>query len=90
MRTGVGTVDLVDHDHRGQPSLESLRENVARLGQGAFGGVDEENDTVDHLERAFDLTAEVGVAWGINDVDLVVVIVEGGVFCKNRDAALFF
>ncbi len=88
--TGVGAVDLVDDDHRGEAGFEGLREHVAGLGKGAFGGVDEEDYAVDHLEGALDFAAEVGVAGGVDDVDLVVVIVEGGVLRKDGDAALFF
>ena len=90
LRARVGTVDLVDHDHRGEAGFERLGENVTGLRQRAFGGVDEEDDAVDHLEGALHFTAEVGVAGGVDDVDLVVVIVEGGVLGENRDAALFF
>ena len=90
LRAGVGTVDLVDDDHRGEPGFEGLREHVAGLRQRAFGGVDEKDDAVDHLEGALDFSAEVGVAGGVDDIDLVVVIVESGVLGKNGDAALSF
>ncbi len=88
--TGVGTVDLVDDDHRGEAGLKRLRKHVPGLRQGAFGGVDQQHHAVDHLQRALDLAAEVGVARRVDDVDLVVVVVKGGVLGKNRDAALFF
>ncbi len=70
--------------------FEGLGEHVAGLRQRAFGGVDEEDDAVDHLEGALDLAAEVGVAGGVDDVDLGVVVVEGGVLGQDGDAALFF
>ena len=89
MRARVGPVDLVDHDHRRQPSFERLRQHVARLRQRAFRSVDQQHDAVDHLQRALHFAAEVGVARRVDDVDLVVVVVEGGVLGKNRNAALF-
>ncbi len=70
--------------------FEGLGEDVAGLGQGAFGGVDEEDYAVDHFEGALDFTAEVGVAGGVDDVDLGVFVVDGGVFGQDGDAALFF
>ena len=86
--TRVGAVDLVDDDHGGELGFERLGEDVARLGQRAFGGVDQEDYAVDHLEGALDLAAEVGVAGRVDDVDLVVVVVEGGIFGEDGDAAL--
>ena len=88
LRARVGAVDLVDDDDRGELGFEGLREHVAGLRQRAFGGVDEEHDAVDHLERALDFAAEVGVAGRVDDVDLVVVVVERGVLGEDGDAAL--
>ena len=67
---GVGAVDLVDDDDRPQAELQGLLEHEPGLRHGAFGGVDEEEDAVDHPEDAFDLAAEVGVARRVDDVDL--------------------
>ena len=50
LRAGVGAVDLVDDDHGGKAGFEGLRENVAGLGERAFGGVYQQNDTIDHLQ----------------------------------------
>ena len=86
--TCVGTVNLVDDQNRGQMSFKSLAQDVAGLRQRAFAGVDQQHDTVDHLERAFYFSAEVAVAGRVNDVDLDVVIEDGGVFRQNRNAAL--
>ena len=70
---GVGAVDLVDDDDGRELGFEGLGEHVAGLRQRAFGGVDEQDDAVDHLEGALDLAAEVGVAGGVDDVDLGVL-----------------
>ena len=66
---GVGAVCLVDGEDDGQPSFECFAQNEPGLRQGPFAGVDEEDDTVDHGEAAFDFAAEVGVAGGVDDVD---------------------
>ena len=58
----VGAVDLVQADDRLEARFERLSEDEARLRQRALRGVDQEQDAVDHGERALDLAAEVGVA----------------------------
>ena len=85
---GVGAVDLVDHHHRGQAGLERLAQHVAGLGQRPLGGVHEQEHAVHHLEGALHLAAEVGVARGVHDVDLGVVVVDRGVLGQDGDAAL--
>ena len=59
---GVGAVDLVDDEDHRQPRLERLAQDEARLRQRPLGGVDEQQDPVDHRQRPLDLAAEVGVA----------------------------
>ena len=59
---GIGPVQLVQHDDRGQVSGQGLRQHVAGLGQRALGRVDEQKHAVDEGERPLDLTAEVGMA----------------------------
>ena len=53
----------------GMPKFEGVLEDEARLGQRALGGVHEEDRSVRHHQRPLDLPAEVGVAWGVDDVD---------------------
>ena len=97
--TRVGAVDLVDDDDDGQVGLEGLAQDEAGLRQGAFGGVDHEDDAVDHRQASLDLAAEVGVAGGVDHVDGDAVlkaqglgggaaIVDGGVLGENGDALL--
>ena len=84
----VGAVDLVDDDNGRQLGFEGFAQNIARLRQRAFAGVDQQHDAVDHLQRALDFAAEVAVAGRVDDVDLHVVIKDGGVLGQNGDAAL--
>ena len=67
---GVLAVDLVDDDDGRQVLGECLLQHVAGLRQGPLGGVDEQQHAVDHGERTLDLTAEVGVAGRVDQVDL--------------------
>ena len=66
----VGTIDLVDHQNHGQSKFERLAQHEPCLRQWAFTRVDEQQHRVDHGERAFYFAAKVGVARGIDDVDL--------------------
>ena len=88
LRAGVWPVDLVEHDDRRQPAFERLAQDEARLRQWALRGVDQQHDAVDHRQRTLHLSTEIGVAWGIDDVDEVVLKVHRGVLGQNRDAAL--
>ena len=67
--TRVGAVNLVDDDDDGQVSLEGLAQDEAGLREWAFGGVNHEDDAVDHGQAALNLAAEVGVAGGVDHVD---------------------
>jgi hypothetical protein len=66
---GIGPVDLVDHEHDRHVGVQRLAQHEPRLRQRALGGVHQQHDPVDHGEAALDLTAEVGVAGGVDDVD---------------------
>ena len=86
----VGAVDLVDDDDDREPELEALAQDEARLRERALGGVDEEQRAVGHEQRALDLAAEVGVARGVDDVDLASspAPANARVLREDRDAAL--
>ena len=71
-----------------QAAGHRLLEDVAGLGQRALGRVDEEEDAVDHEERALDLAAEVGVAGGVDDVQADAVVVDGRLLGEDRDPLL--
>ena len=84
----VRAVDLVDHEDHRQVALERLAQDEARLRQRALGGVDEQQDAVDHRQPALDLAAEVGVAGGVDDVELHAVVTDRRVLGEDRDALL--
>ncbi len=92
---GVAAIHLVDHEHDGHVGVERLAQHEAGLGQRALGCVDQQHDAVDHRQAALDLTTEVGVTGGVDDVDghrLAVgrrsCVVHRGVLRENRDALL--
>ena len=86
MRAGVLAVDLVDHDDRLEPVLHRLAEHELRLGLRAVVGIDYQQDAVHHFHDALDLAAEVRVARGIHDVDVVAVPPECRVLGADGDA----
>ena len=85
---GVGTVDLVDDDDRPEADLQRLADHELGLRHRAFGGVDKNDHAIDHRQDALDLTAEIGVARRIDDVDAGVFPLDRGALGKNGDAAL--
>jgi hypothetical protein len=89
-RPRVGTVDLVDHDDRLQPDLQRLGNHEFGLRQRAFGGIDQHQRAVDHVEDALDLAAEIGVARRVDDIDPGVVPLHGRGLGEDGDAALAF
>jgi len=54
----VRAVDLVQDHHGGKLGRERFLENVARLRQWPFAGVNQEHHPVDHPQGALDFAAE--------------------------------
>ena len=84
----VGTVDLVQDDHRRQLGGERFLQDVAGLWERAFARIDQHHYAVDHAQRALHFAAEVAVTRRVDDVDLRVVEEQRGVLGENGDAAL--
>ena len=70
VRPGVGPVDLVDDHDRPELVRERLAQHELRLRHRPLEGVDQHEGAVGHLQGPLDLAAEVGVAGGVDDVDL--------------------
>ena len=85
---GVAAVDLVHHEKRRQTGLARLAEHEACLRQRSLVGVHEEEHRVRHAQHALHLPAEVGVARGVDEVDLHAAVLDGAVLREDRDAAL--
>ena len=84
--SGRGLVDLVYHHDDAQVQGERLLEDEIGLRHGAFGGVDEQEHAVRHLQHPLDLPAEIGVARRVDDVDQISLIEKGTVFRGDGDA----
>ena len=69
----IDEIDLVDEDDEiGDADLACQQDVFARLRHWAFGRVDEQQHAIDHVHDALHLPAEVGMPWGVQDVDLAV------------------
>ena len=88
LAAGVGPVDLVDDHDNGQLQAQRLAQHKTGLGHGAFEAVHQQKHAVHHLQNALHLAAEIGVAGRVNDIDLGLLIMNGGILCQNGDAAL--
>ena len=73
----------------GRSWASALRSTKRVCGQRALGGVDEQDDAVDHGERPLDLATEVGVAGRVDDVQRDSrPDCDRGVLGEDRDALL--
>ena len=70
--------------------LERTLKDEACLRHRTLCRVDEQKDSVHHLEDTLDLAAEIGVSRSVNYIYLHTVIVYGGVFCEDSDPSLAF
>ena len=89
-RTSVFPVDLVFYDDGLEALFERLSMNELRVGKRTFGCVYEKQDSVDHHESPLDFSAEVGVARGIDDVYLDILVSHRRVLGKYCDSLLAF
>ena len=87
-RAGAGAVDLVDDHDRLDSQVEGFLEHEAGLRHRSVEGIDQQQDRVDHLQHPLDFAAEVGMAGGVDDVDLQPAVVNGKVLGEDGDAAL--
>jgi hypothetical protein len=88
VRARAGAVDLVDDDDGLEAQRQRLARDEARLRHRALDGVDQQQHAVDHRQHALDLAAEVGVARGVDDVDVGAFVLDGAVLRQDGDAAL--
>jgi len=52
--------------------------------------IDQQQNAVDHRQHALDLAAEIGMARGIDDIDMRAFIFDRAVLRQNRNATFFF
>ena len=88
LNSRVGPVDFIDDSYGRQFRFEGFHENVAGLRQGAFTGIDEEQNAVDHRQGSFNFATKITVPRSIDDVDLHAVISNSGGLRKDGNSPL--
>ena len=73
-----------------RPHSNALRSTKRVCGSGPSAASTSSRHAVGHLQDAFDLAAEVGVARRVDDVDLGAADVQGDVLGQDGDAAFAF
>ena len=86
LRAGGVAVDLVDDADRLEPVAKRLAQHPARLRLRPAHGIGQQQHAVDHLHHALHLSAEVGVARRVDDVDRVAVPLDGRILGLDGDA----
>jgi hypothetical protein len=66
----------------------SSTQNEPGLGHGAVHGIYQEKDRVHYFQDPFHLSAEIGVAGCVYDIDLQAVVPDGQVLGEDRDPTL--
>ena len=84
----AGPVDLVDEQQGGQPQPPQGLHQHPGPGLDALHRRQQQHGAVEHPQRPLDLGGEVGVAGGVEKIDLGVADGEGGDGGADRDAAL--
>ncbi len=87
-RIGTGSVDLVDHDDRRPIQRESFPQHETSLRHRTIECIDHQQHAVHHAKDALDLTAEIGVAGRVDDVDLRPLPADRRVLRQDGDAPL--
>ena len=67
-----------------QPLFECLAQNILRLRHRSLKRIDEQQNTVYHVENALHLTAEVRMTGGIYDIYFDPIIEDRRILRKNR------
>ena len=87
-RARAGTVDLIDADDEGKIQCQRFLRDKTSLRHRSFKCVYHQDDSVYHLQDTLHLSAEIGVAGRVDDVDLCPVVGNSCVLGQDRNAAL--
>ncbi|MNS15201.1 hypothetical protein D3C72_468330 [compost metagenome] len=84
------TINFVQDNDRFQAEGQCLARHETRLWHRAFLCIHQQQYAVNHRQYTFHFTTEVGVAWGINDVDVCAFVLNRAVLRQNRDTTFLF
>jgi len=88
--TRARAVDLVDDDDGLEASASAFLVTKRVCGIGPIDRIDRSSTESNHRQHALDLAAEIGVARGVDDVDVRALPLDRAVLRQDRDAAFLF
>ena len=88
MRSRGGAIDLIHHQDRLEPTLQGVTQHKTRLRHRTLDGIHQQQHTIYHVQYPLDLAAKVGVPRCIHETDRLVLVVDGRILRRNRDAPL--
>ena len=88
--TLIRTVNLIDDNDRFQFMFKGLAQYVLRLRHRAFVCVYQKKNAVNHVEDTFYFAAEIGMPWGVDDIDFYTVMHHGCVLGEDGDSSFSF
>ena len=84
----VGTVDFIDNHDGLQMCLQGLAQHVFGLGHRALIGINQKQHAINHVQHALHLAAKIGMARGIQNINLHAIMHNSGIFGQNSNATL--
>ena len=88
--TAIRFIHFIDHHDRMQIQLQGFLQYETGLRHRTFKGIHQQNHPIGHFKYTLHLTSEIGVARGIDHIDLVSTVHHRSVLGKDGDAALTF
>ncbi len=88
VRTCAFAVNFIDDHNWIKTTGKGFLRDKARLRHRAIDGINQQENAIHHRQHTFNFTAEVGMPGGINDIDVIVFPVDGGVFGENGNTTL--
>ncbi len=89
IRPRISAIHFVDHNQRKQVQFQGLAGHKSSLRHRPLRSVYQQHDSVYHPKDPFNLATEVGVARRVDNIDLHIVPMDGGVLSENGYPPLF-
>ena len=86
----VRTVNLIQDNDYPMPEFQRAAQYKTGLGHGTLRGVNQQDNTIDHLQNTLNLAAEVGMARRVHNIDFGIPIIYSSILGHDRDTALTF
>ena len=90
VRAAVRLVHLVDDHDRLLAHFNGFVQHETGLRHAAFESIDQQQDTVRHVQHALDFSAEIAVPGRVDDVDLDILVHDRHVLGQDGDTSLAF